>query len=98
MRGAVGAEFPERGAISLRGSIGRQTGKFAGARVFRVVVPVDVPGDEVEEVVCANRVGAKTQAGGEAGFETERVTDPIALSVELQVRADGAVIDLKSAI
>src|SRR6266496_1415396 len=63
MRGAVGAEFPNRRAISLRDTRRSETGKLAGTDMSGVVVAVNVTGDEVEEVLLIRKRRAETQSG-----------------------------------
>src|SRR5262249_7354846 len=64
--GAVGAEFPQGGAVAFVGAVGGEDGELAGADVGGVVVAVDVAGDEVEKGfgVVVEEAGAEAEAGG----------------------------------
>src|SRR5207302_5809206 len=68
---AVGAEFPQRGAVALRRTRARQAGELTRAHVRGVVVAVDVARDQVKEVVLIEKTSAKTQAGRSACGEAK---------------------------
>ena len=91
MRSAIGAEFPERGAISLGGASGGEAGEFTGTDEGGVIVAVDVSGDEMEEVVLIEQPGVEADAGFKVGREVEVKFQMIVHGMDLEPAIDAFV-------